>query len=157
MALFWPKIHTPYMWKVLLITSSNLLTSLDKRFTICPVVVLASPELFRQRAFGKQKHHIKSPKGVGTSQRIIQKKKKTTSNTVNSLPSGRSCGRLQLESSCLLAELGRNTDDEEEPGWRWTVRCLQRSCKPHRLEPVEWHHSSQSTQWVFQVALAEWL
>lgn len=35
------------------ITSSNLLTSLDKRLTICPVVVLASAVLLRQRAFAE--------------------------------------------------------------------------------------------------------
>lgn len=33
-------------------TSSNLLTSLDKRLTICPVVVFPSAVLLRQRAFG---------------------------------------------------------------------------------------------------------
>lgn len=38
-----------------MITSSNLLTSLDKRFTICPVVVLANALLLRQRAFAEKK------------------------------------------------------------------------------------------------------
>lgn len=37
------------------ITSSNLLTSLDRRFTICPVVVWANALLFRQRAFAETK------------------------------------------------------------------------------------------------------
>lgn len=36
-----------------MITSSNLLTSLDRRFTICPVVVWANALLFRQRAFAE--------------------------------------------------------------------------------------------------------
>lgn len=45
-----------------IITSSNLLTSLDKRFTICPVVVLANALLLRQRAFAEQRCEIKSYK-----------------------------------------------------------------------------------------------
>lgn len=38
-----------------MITSSNLLTSLDRRFTICPVVVWANALLFKQRAFAERK------------------------------------------------------------------------------------------------------
>lgn len=55
-----------------MITSSNLLTSLDRRFTICPVVVWANALLFRQRAFAETKM-VSVKKKKKKIQRIAEK------------------------------------------------------------------------------------
>lgn len=86
-------------------TSSNLLTSLDKRFTICPVVVLASAELLRHRAFAEQRCKFNLPRQNSEDGIYLQAYH-------NDSPFDRSYGTRPRESSSPLVERGRNRDGE---------------------------------------------